>query len=245
MCIFFVSYLLQRRSQWRWMTPESAGALLIGCSPSRRHSPSPNSRWADCYAENNTDKHHYPHFFSPTPPHLNMWFIKSMTCHCWGNSLREGTTVSRRLSSPWGPWRVARQSWGRHTEEQDCLSLWSLCRKQRESILIIHDATGCFSHTRNAVKRRRGVDPSRCKLTLWEGCCPVLHHGDRILILKFLSNTNERERPVTEYKQATSGQAPVEWIGSDEGRHNNRSFTFDTKLVLRKRFLDTKYDFFY
>lgn len=195
MCIFFVSYLLQRRSQWRWMTPESAGALLIGCSPSRRHSPSPNSRWADCYAENNTDKHHYPHFFSPTPPHLNMWFIKSMTCHCWGNSLREGTTVSRRLSSPWGPWRVARQSWGRHTEEkQDCLSLWSLCRKQRELILIIHDATGCFSHTRNAVKRRRGVDPSRCKLTLWEGCCPVLHHGDRILILKFLSNTNERER---------------------------------------------------
>lgn len=55
-----------------------------------------------------------------------------------------------------------------------------------------------------------------------------------------------RERgPVTEYKQATSGQAPVEWIGSDEGRHNNRSFTFDTKLVLRKRFLDTKYDFFF
>lgn len=130
------------------MTPESAGALLIGCSPSRRHSPSLNSRWADCYAENNMDKHHYPHFFSPTPPHLNMWFIKSMTCHCWGNSLREGTTVSRRLSSPWGPWRVARQSWGRHTEEkQDCLSLWSLCRKQRELILIIHDATGCFSHT--------------------------------------------------------------------------------------------------
>lgn len=168
-----------------------------------------------------------------------------MTCHCWGNSLREGTTVSRRLSSPWGPWRVARQSWGRHTEEQDCLSLWSLCRKQRESILIIHDATGCFSHTRNAVKRRRGVDPSRCKLTLWEGCCPVLHHGDRILILKFLSNTNERERPVTEYKQATSGQAPVEWIGSDEGRHNNRSFTFDTKLVLRKRFLDDIWIWFF
>lgn len=126
------------------------------------------------------------------------------------------------------------------------LSLTVKSLQEAERININHPRCDrmFFTHTRNSVKRRRGVDPSRCKLTLWEGCCPVLHHGDRILILKFLSNTNERERPVTEYKQATSGQAPVEWIGSDEGRHNNRSFTFDTKLVLRKRFLDTKYDFF-